>query len=286
MFAFVLLLRHLVDGSSCEFVTDNLAVHNTYNNGPTRASNSSNCDLWEECFQLISDKSIRVSTRWMPSHIKDGKKVRPESLSDWDIECNDKADQLADQAATLASATIPVPIATNIIYYVSLVSRIQKRLATIIMNLPSRESTPCSKSKESVAKETIGDLVAQSLHSISLSNGNRYSCSVCKSNFKKYDPGLRSWLKGSCVNHNPRDYHKPFRVTDSIHIGNNTTHQSHDIYNYRGVIYCNKCGNFGVKHFNNLSRQCQPPRTAGVRLLKCIDTGQLPVGVSEWPDES
>ena len=284
LFAFLLLLRHLSVNSIGEFVTDNLNVETTFLKGPQLAVNSSNCDLWEECFKLISDKSLNITVRWMPSHLKEGKKKRPLSVSDDDITCNDFADELANKAALRASSTIPKPIATNIIYYSNLVTRIQKRLATIIMHLPARgHNKDLQKSQGAPKLEKIADLVAHSKHAISFKN-NRYFCNLCNNNFRTGDPGLRPWLKGSCTEHNPRDFHRPTKVNEVIHMGNSSTHHSHDIYNYRGIIYCNKCGNFGVQHFCNLARQCQDPKTAGLRLLRCIDKGQMPVGISEWPD--
>ena len=39
----------------------------------------------------------------MPSHLREGRKKRPESVSDSDNECNEYADQLADEAAKQAA---------------------------------------------------------------------------------------------------------------------------------------------------------------------------------------
>ena len=283
LFAFVLLLRHLVDNSEAEFVTDNLNVHETFVKGPQSAVNSANCDLFEEVFEHIRVKNLNITTRWMPSHLSEGKKVRPPEVTDRDIECNDHADNLANIAAAKASLSIPRPIATNIIYYSSLVVRIQKRLANIIMHLPAREHNDIKPPSNSVAKISIDELLCSTKHSISRS-GNRFFCVACKNNFRKDDPGLRPWLSSSCSLHNPRDYHKPIRVTEAIHIGNSTSHHSHSLYNYRGVIYCNKCGYFGVKQFQHLAKQCQAPKLAGIRFLNCIEKGLMPVGISEWPE--
>ena len=160
------MLRHLVEDSTVGFVTDNLNVHNTYIKESQSGVNSVNSDLWEEMFNLISNRNLIAATRWMPSHLEEGVKVRPDSVSDHDIECNEYADKLVEEAAQRASETIPKPIATNIIYYANLVGRIQKRLANIIMQLPAREQNDKVSPSVSVPKIAISEPVAKSKHSL------------------------------------------------------------------------------------------------------------------------
>ena len=126
------------------------------------------------------------------------KKQRPDHVTALDIECNGHADKLADEAAQQAGLGIPRPIAINIIYYASLVTRIQKRLATIVMHLPAREHNDAKPVSQVVKPPKIADVVAASEHSVSFAS-NRYFCSVCKNNFRVGDPGLRSWLSSSCL---------------------------------------------------------------------------------------
>ena len=82
-------------------------------------------------------KQIRITVRWMPSHLKEGKKKRPNGVSDLDIEANDKADELAGIAAT--NCQVPKPATTNHLHYVNLVKIIQERITTILLHFPRRE---------------------------------------------------------------------------------------------------------------------------------------------------
>ena len=280
LFAFLLLTKHSIAGGVLDYVTDNQPSAETHAKGPNSARNTSNCDLWDEVYQHVNDKSLTLRVRWMPSHLAEGKKVRPASVTDHDIVANDKADELASTAAELVQ--LPTPFAVNHVHYVQLARNIQKRLASILMHLPNR-----TKQKEvkhiPIKPPSIPELIASSRHTISLS-GNRYSCSECRNNFRSQDPGLKAWLQLPCdISHN-RDLHKPTKVNIPIHIGNNTAHSTHDLYQYRGVTYCNTCGGFGIEHFSLLAKECQAPKTAGLRLLRCIARGQMPTGVTQWPD--
>ena len=46
-----------------EFVTDNKGVNDKYNAGPKVASQSMNCDLYHELFQLLYKKAIKPHVR-------------------------------------------------------------------------------------------------------------------------------------------------------------------------------------------------------------------------------
>ena len=151
------------------------------------------------------------------------------------------------------------------------------------MHLPAREHNAKKSSLNTNTSNKISDLLANTSHTITF-RSNRYFCSSCHNNFRSGDPGLKAWLSVSCSHHNPQEFHKPTRVYDSIHIGNSCAHVSHELYSYRGFIYCGKCGNYGVQHFSGLARECHAPKLAGARFLKNIASGQLPCGFTAWPD--
>ena len=81
-------------------------------------------------------KAIRLTVRWMPSHLKLAG-PRPDSISDLDIITNGHADMLAGQAAK--RACVPQEVSTTHIKYSKLITNIQKRLYTILMSLPDRK---------------------------------------------------------------------------------------------------------------------------------------------------
>jgi len=119
-----------------DYVTDNEGLFKAYKNGPQAGELSVNCDLYHEIFESASRKSLRLSVRWMPSHLKDGEE-RPSSVSVLDVKGNDHADKLARVAAD--KHQVPLQVSTDYLFYVSLVAKIQRRLAAIIVSLPDRK---------------------------------------------------------------------------------------------------------------------------------------------------
>ena len=72
-----------------------------YNKGSDTERNTNNCDLYMEIFQHIRDRGIPFTVRWTPSHLNEGKQVRPNSVPDLGIEAIQRADDLAREAAKL-----------------------------------------------------------------------------------------------------------------------------------------------------------------------------------------
>ena len=69
--------------------------------------------------------NINLTIKWMPSHKKEGEEL-PQGITETDRQGNKLADVEADKAAKRAS--LPVNVTSTVIYYKSLVKRIQKRL--------------------------------------------------------------------------------------------------------------------------------------------------------------
>ena len=57
-------------------------------------------------------------------------------------------------------------------------------------------------------------------------------------------------------------------------------------HNYKGLIYCNKCGAYGIEHFCNIANECPGHTQAGARLRKKIENGILPTQISRVLDSS
>ena len=116
--------------ATIDYVTDNEGLYDVYNKGPKFSQTTNNCDLYKHIFQIAYDKTIALTVRWMPSHLleKPTKGVYT-GVSLMDIYGNDHADKLADAAAKRACVSLDV--SAPILYYISLVKRIQRRLATI-----------------------------------------------------------------------------------------------------------------------------------------------------------
>ena len=287
LYALYALVQFLEPLAEVQFVTDNLNVKRTYNKGPRAAANSSNCDIYKLIFDIIYDKGLRVGVRWMPSHLGLGiDDPRPEGVSHLDVLSNDRADHYAAEAA--GNVQLPKSITSPHIHHIKLTKYIQRRLATILISLPARDREKCDK-PEPTPRIKLCDLIISTSHKI-VHKDNRLFCSECMSNFSTTDPSCKLWLQTKCSSFNKSSTlasqtFQPFRIHDTIHRGKSVSHSSHELMNYRGLIYCNKCGaRAGENQFRYLARQCEPPGNTGTLLLSRINSGQLPYGFSNWPE--
>ena len=201
--------------------------------------------------------------RWMPSHLKEGDE-RPPGVPELDVTSNDHADRLARQAAD--AEEISPAIAAPYLESVSLVTHIQRRLATIMLYLPPR----VKKQRESAVKAprpNVEDLLRKTDHTISVS-GSRYACSKCHNSFRIADPSFKIWLQSKCTHVLLDNGSRPSAIAseDTFHIGNNTTHASHKLYTHNGLLYYTKCGaRSGANQIRKLATVCIP---AGPNVLK------------------
>jgi hypothetical protein len=176
IFALVLLIRLASEHSNIDYVTDNEGLYNTYSSGPEAGDVSVNCDLYNEIFSSARRKALRLSVRWMPSHLQEGGE-RPTGVSLSDVRGNDHADKLARVAAD--KYQVPLQVSTDYLYYVSLVAKIQKRLATIVVSLPDRKrdarEATVSSTVSATPRATIKHSLAETDHVI-IHKGGRMSC--------------------------------------------------------------------------------------------------------------
>ena len=153
------------------------------------------------------------------------------------------------------------------------------------MNLPHRDINKIQKDK-SMPRQNVEELIALSSHTL-IRKANRVSCTVCHSSFRINDPSCKPWLSTVChpVPFSPHIEHKVINVTEPIHIGNQLSHSTHCLRKYRGLLYCSKCGaRSGNNQIRLLARQCTPPTKYGQRTLDELENGQIPAGLSQWPD--
>jgi len=72
---------------------------------------------------------------------------------------------------------------------------------------------------------------------------------------------------------------------EEVHGGDNTSHSSHILYVYRGLVYCNRCGvRSGRLGLRKLAKPCSPSSEYGVQSLKALRLGQNPPPILvHWP---
>ena len=79
------------------------------------------------------------------------------------------------------------------------------------------------------------------------------------------------------------------RITGQISIGHQYTHETHELYNYKGLVYCKRCGGYGATKLIRLATRCVPidpnVRSHGSNNLENIRNGKLPRFVKYWPDD-
>jgi hypothetical protein len=151
------------------------------------------------------------------------------------------------------------------------------------MYLPNREKTP----KNKVAKEPRPDiqtLLAATSHILVEGNSDRVGCARCHNSFRSNDPSLKHWLTCPCSElRSSADRPVPIPY-EELHIGNTASHFTHSLNQYRGLIYCRKCGSRGgANQLRKLSKPCAPPTTYGRQTLSALSEGRLPPKLKQWP---
>ena len=147
-------------------------------------------------FGFTDVKTVNLSIRWMPSHLQDDEKARPPEASDLDITCNQKADELAGDAAELLC--LPSGIATDFLHYVDLVNKMKKRIVSMISALPCRNKVIRDKPQtEADKRPNLERLLLSTTHKI-LIRSNRLHCTACSCFCKKNFKDILFWLQSNC----------------------------------------------------------------------------------------
>ena len=278
LFALHFLVNEAQPESVIEFVTDNQKNSQTFNKGEPYARNSINADLFKHIFYNIAKNKLKLTVRWIPSHIseklrKNPNYVIPEFVSQLDIKANDWADELAGNAAH--SVEVPLNVSAPYLYYFHLTRRIQKRHVAILCSLPNR---PKHIPKVKLPKEDLCTIIAASKHVIfwPKSNPNWITCARCSCTMHSKAVGVKAWINSQCVGIG-KSTDRPIPVFDKlIHIGNNIIHHTHKIYTVADIFYCICCGsNVNVK-MKKLKDPCTKTRTkAGQDFLNKINSGNF-----------
>ncbi len=78
IFALVVLVQNAPCMAILEYITDNKGLYDTFSKGPKAGARATNSDLYDDIFNLTIEKAIRLSVRWMPSHMDEEGKPRKE----------------------------------------------------------------------------------------------------------------------------------------------------------------------------------------------------------------
>ena len=70
-YALAFLVHRVRPASDTESITDNKGVYDIFNASPAACTRSMNCDIHTQIKKNTIDKAIKLTVRWMPSHLKD-----------------------------------------------------------------------------------------------------------------------------------------------------------------------------------------------------------------------
>ena len=99
-------------------------------------------------------------------------------------------------------------------------------------------------------------------------------------------PSTIKWLRTRCSNLDLHfDRPTPLK-SEIVHIGKQSSHPTHQLFPFRGLVFCRKCGYRGPTFMVNSARRCEPPGQQGLRNIKALLNGQLPHGLDQWPDSN
>ncbi len=222
------LVTHLDFNTHAEFYSDNQLFVEAFNKGLIYCNTILNADLYNEIYELIVDKNIKIEVYWIPSHmfdepLKERKNPPPDWFTDMHALGNHHADRLAGISAS--HYALHNHIATPIIHNVFLVRNIQRRLYSIIRNLPNIKINREAKIPKP-PRPSLLELIATSEHTINDLDNEVIRCEVCRGSSTKSGHKARDFVLGPCKA-NPINPHKI--VKGQVYINGSVTHPSHNL---------------------------------------------------------
>ena len=148
------------------------------------------------------------------------------------------------------------------------------------MNLPNRPKVK----KPRIPRVSLNELVDNTSHVIvHNTDTGTVKCARCLSAFNSHSPALKPWLTTRCEAIGS-SIDRPIPLTQSIHIKSSTTHVTHKLYIFKGLVYCNVCGTRASSSgLRDLSRPCHPPTSYGKQSLVALNKGKTPPNLTVWP---
>ena len=174
---------------------------------------------------------------------------------------------------------------SGVIWFSSLVQKIQRRMVRVIISLVEKISYVKRYPTPKPQTPTLDDAVQASNHNI-IVEGNSFRCLQCLGSVSKLSPNCKNWLKAMCETtpFDDSEKHVPVPSWHLVQIGNSIPHSTHQLFSLKGITFCMKCGAFGAKRCRLLVRQCRLTcSVASQRALDRLTSGNLPVEGMAWP---
>jgi hypothetical protein len=261
-----------------------------YDRGPAATREASNHDLWARLWAALRARSAPTDIQWIKGHAT-AKDVSAGTTTDKDKYGNEQADRLAGQAA--AMHIVSLTEAAQVMWSKSLVIKIQKRLVSVIMGLEKRPR-PAKRLELPKPPNQLSMAALRSTHQLQEVGDHSYWCTSCKRLSPQHKQAKLQWLQAPCAPPPPQAQgHRPTRPDQQAQrrlAGSVQAHPSHDLQEYRGLFFCERCGAYGSERVRRLAKPCQAPADSGPKAhwryaVLRIKRGQLPSGMAAWPDE-
>ena len=137
---------------------------------------------------------------------------------------------------------------------------------------------------------TLSVAILQSPH-VPVIASKGMSCLACLSGCDGLWQHQLAWLRTDCV---PRYVRQagafdvlpaPIPPDLTVWLNGVEVHSSHRLWLYRGLFMCVLCGAQGSTKLRALVRPCSdPPLASGPRAIARFKAGELPWGLTHWPD--
>ena len=75
------------------------------------------------------------------------------------------------------------------------------------------------------------------------------------------------------------------RNKGDIQVGRSLLHQSHDLFVFKGLYYCGKCGYCASAKAQKLLGECTERGEAAAKRVLALKRDKLPSGLLSWPSE-
>ena len=296
LFAIVEVVSNVIQGATVHISTDSKVNVDLHSAGRIRCLHSSNSDLWRAYFEAVDHKSLVVDLQWCKGH-PTMDLVRQHNITARDAVGNILADALAERGAK--EFAVYSEDAFGAKWHFDLVSKIQKRAVIILAETANRQVVKAAARSAKSPLPTVANLSMQSQHNIT-AIGKVLHCFACHRHSAPGAVAARAFLATPCrpdvvlSSSYTAGAVRPTKIPSdrTIQVGHQVVHSSHEIYIFKGMHFCKKCGNYAVKRLLNLAKECEPRgktpehtariRSAVVSLLQ----GKLPRGVSEHPNNS
>ena len=182
---------------------------------------------------------------------------------------------------------------SDILWYYSVVRRIQARAIAILAHtIPNRPTTAKKPKAERPPTTPLGVAVLNSKHRFTFFAGTA-RCYVCHERAPLMRSHLIDWLRSPCKVDPIVAYafftgtSRPARLPTHrpVPIGRQIAHSSHDLFVHKGLTFCGKCGYYAHHRMLNLVSPCDGMKDdRAVARVRHLKQGKLPRGVADWPN--